>query len=135
MSILLLRLAGPMQSWGIQSRFSVRDTGLEPSRSGVVGLLCCALGRTRDEPLDEFLLGNNPGGDNTLDITAILNAHNTKRTSLGLKPLRWSAKLAELASLATGRCDQPKTDPATKKRVSGHNSQELWRLGVGENLG
>ncbi|MCX7419856.1 MAG: type I-E CRISPR-associated protein Cas5/CasD [Planctomycetia bacterium] len=55
MSILLLRLAGPMQSWGIQSRFSVRDTGLEPSRSGVVGLLCCALGRTRDEPLDEFL--------------------------------------------------------------------------------
>ena len=55
MSILLLRLAGPMQSWGIQSRFSVRDTGLEPSRSGVVGLLCCALGRSRDEPLDEFL--------------------------------------------------------------------------------
>ena len=55
MSILLLRLAGPMQSWGIQSRFSVRDTGLEPSRSGIVGLLCCALGRTRDEPLDDFL--------------------------------------------------------------------------------
>lgn len=48
MSVLLLRLAGPMQSWGVQSRFSVRDTGLEPSKSGVIGLLCAALGRPRD---------------------------------------------------------------------------------------
>ena len=39
MSVLLLRLSGPMQSWGVQSRFTVRDTGLEPSKSGVVGLI------------------------------------------------------------------------------------------------
>jgi CRISPR system Cascade subunit CasD len=49
MSTLLLRLAGPLQSWGYRSRFSDRDTGLEPSKSGVVGLLCCALGRPRSE--------------------------------------------------------------------------------------
>jgi CRISPR system Cascade subunit CasD len=55
MSGLLLRLAGPMQSWGTQSRFSVRDTGLEPSKSGVLGLLCAALGRSRAEPLDDLL--------------------------------------------------------------------------------
>jgi CRISPR system Cascade subunit CasD len=54
MNVLLLRLAGPMQSWGVQSRFTVRDTGLEPSKSGVVGLLCAALGRQRDEPLDDL---------------------------------------------------------------------------------
>lgn len=54
MSVLLLRLAGPMQSWGTQSRFTVRDTGREPSRSGVVGLLCAALGRPRSEPLDDL---------------------------------------------------------------------------------
>ena len=47
MSVLLLRLAGPMQAWGTQSRFTVRDTGLEPSKSGVIGLLCAAL---RSEP-------------------------------------------------------------------------------------
>ncbi len=47
MHTLLLCLAGPLQSWGVQSRFSVRDTGLEPSKSGVVGLLCAALGRPR----------------------------------------------------------------------------------------
>ncbi len=55
MSILLMRLAGPMQAWGTQSRFSVRDTGLEPSKSGVIGLLCAALGKPREErPGDGF---------------------------------------------------------------------------------
>ena len=49
MSALLLRLAGPLQSWGYRSRFSDRDTGLEPTKSGVVGLLCCAIGRSRSE--------------------------------------------------------------------------------------
>jgi CRISPR system Cascade subunit CasD len=45
----LFRLAGPMQSWGTQSRFLVRDTGAEPSKSAIVGLLCAALGKPRDE--------------------------------------------------------------------------------------
>jgi len=54
MSVLLLRLSGPMQSWGVQSRFSVRETGLEPSKSGVVGLLCAALGRRRDEQVNDL---------------------------------------------------------------------------------
>jgi len=47
--ILLLRLTAPMQSWGVMSRFSRRDTGKEPSKSGVIGLLCAALGISRDE--------------------------------------------------------------------------------------
>lgn len=54
MSTLLLRLAGPMQSWGTQSRFTVRDTGLEPSKSGVIGLLCAALGRPRHQPVEDL---------------------------------------------------------------------------------
>jgi CRISPR system Cascade subunit CasD len=47
--ILLLRLSGPMQSWGVSSRFSRRDTGKEPSKSGVIGLLCAALGISRED--------------------------------------------------------------------------------------
>lgn len=47
--ILLLRLSAPMQSWGVMSRFSRRDTGKEPSKSGVIGLICAALGISRDE--------------------------------------------------------------------------------------
>ncbi len=46
---LLLRLIGPMQSWGYRSRFEVRDTGLEPTRSGVLGLLASACGIKRDD--------------------------------------------------------------------------------------
>ncbi len=44
MTVLVLRLEGPMQSWGI-SRFLHRDTHRVPTKSGVAGLLACALGR------------------------------------------------------------------------------------------
>jgi CRISPR system Cascade subunit CasD len=49
MPTLLLRLAGPMQSWGTRSRFDERDSELEPSKSGVIGLLCAAMGIDRRE--------------------------------------------------------------------------------------
>ena len=45
---LLMPLAGPMQSWGYRSRFDDRDTGLEPTRSGIIGLLCAACQIPRD---------------------------------------------------------------------------------------
>ncbi|MBR3554980.1 MAG: type I-E CRISPR-associated protein Cas5/CasD [Oscillospiraceae bacterium] len=48
MSTLLLRLAGPLQSWGTESRFNTRQTGITPSKSGVIGLLAAALGLRRD---------------------------------------------------------------------------------------
>lgn len=58
--ILLLRLEGPMQSWGTRSRWDVRDTGLEPTKSGVIGLIGCAMGLRRGdsdlERLDRSLL-------------------------------------------------------------------------------
>jgi CRISPR system Cascade subunit CasD len=54
MSTLLLRLSGPMQSWGTQSKFDVRDTGYEPSKSGVIGLICAALGRPRYAPIADL---------------------------------------------------------------------------------
>jgi CRISPR system Cascade subunit CasD len=46
---LLLRLEGPMQSWGYRSRFDYRDTALEPTRSGVIGLICAAMGIARED--------------------------------------------------------------------------------------
>ena len=54
MPTLLLRLAGPMQAWGTSSRFEQRDTHLEPSKSGVVGLLAAALGRDRSESVSDL---------------------------------------------------------------------------------
>lgn len=54
MSTLLLRLAAPLQSWGTDSKFETRRTGKEPSKSGVIGLLAAALGRRRDESVEDL---------------------------------------------------------------------------------
>ncbi len=52
MPTLLLRLTGPMQSWGTTSRFDQRDTGKEPSKSGVIGLIAAAMGIARENWVD-----------------------------------------------------------------------------------
>ena len=54
MPTLLMRISAPLQSWGTQSHFGHRDTGREPSKSGIIGLLCAALGRPRHEPIDDL---------------------------------------------------------------------------------
>lgn len=51
---LFMRLEGPFQSWGERARWSVRDTSTEPTKSGVVGLLGCALGITSDIELRDL---------------------------------------------------------------------------------
>ncbi|HUX41796.1 MAG TPA: type I-E CRISPR-associated protein Cas5/CasD [Rectinemataceae bacterium] len=62
MPTLLLQLVGPMQSWGVTSRFDQRDTANEPSKSGVIGLLAAAMGIDRDnwkdlEPFTNLAMG------------------------------------------------------------------------------
>ncbi|MEU6284805.1 type I-E CRISPR-associated protein Cas5/CasD [Streptomyces sp. NPDC047028] len=53
---LLLRLTGPLQSWGEHSHFNDRDTLPFPSRSALTGLLAAALGRQRHHSLDDLNL-------------------------------------------------------------------------------
>ncbi|MER5991519.1 type I-E CRISPR-associated protein Cas5/CasD [Streptomyces viridosporus] len=47
--VLVLRLAGPLQSWGASSRFTRRTTESAPTKSGVVGLLAAAAGIERGD--------------------------------------------------------------------------------------
>lgn len=49
MSVLALRLAGPLQSWGAGSRFARRTTESAPTKSGVIGLLAAAVGIERGD--------------------------------------------------------------------------------------
>lgn len=42
--VLALYLDAPLQSWGYQSRFDRRTSLSYPTRSGIVGMLCAALG-------------------------------------------------------------------------------------------
>lgn len=49
MSVLTLRLAGPLQSWGASARFTRRTTESAPTKSGVVGMLAAAVGIERGD--------------------------------------------------------------------------------------
>ncbi|MGW6771664.1 type I-E CRISPR-associated protein Cas5/CasD [Streptomyces sp. NPDC055037] len=49
MSVLLLRLAGPLQAWGASARFVRRTTESAPTKSGVIGMLAAALGLDRGD--------------------------------------------------------------------------------------
>ena len=43
MAVLLLRLAAPLQAWGSSSKFIVRSTEREPTKSGVIGMIAAGL--------------------------------------------------------------------------------------------
>lgn len=54
--ILALFLDAPLQSWGYQSRFDQRTSFSMPTRSGIIGMICAAMGIDRSEAsaLDDF---------------------------------------------------------------------------------
>lgn len=54
MGTILLKLAGPLQSWGSDSRYTERKTRHEPTKSGVIGLLAAALGRGREDSIEDL---------------------------------------------------------------------------------
>ena len=47
MATLLLRLAAPLQAWGSSSKFNIRMTDREPTKSGVIGMIASAMGIKR----------------------------------------------------------------------------------------
>lgn len=54
MRTLLLRLKGPLQSWGASSRYQRRETHPVPTKSAVVGLLAASEGRRRTDPVEDL---------------------------------------------------------------------------------
>lgn len=53
---LSLRLEGPLQSWGVDSQYNRRSTGLLPTKSAVAGLCCAALGIDRGSEEERQIL-------------------------------------------------------------------------------
>lgn len=49
MKTLLLKFAGPLQSWGTDSKFETRYTDFYPSKSAVIGMIAASFGYRRDE--------------------------------------------------------------------------------------
>ncbi|MBR2048372.1 MAG: type I-E CRISPR-associated protein Cas5/CasD [Oscillospiraceae bacterium] len=50
-TVLILRLEGPLQSWGENAKWDFRDSSTMPTKSGIVGLLGCAMGEERNSPM------------------------------------------------------------------------------------
>lgn len=56
MSTLLMRLAAPLQSWGVDAKYeNRRSTERFPTKSGIIGLVASAMGRHRNESIGELL--------------------------------------------------------------------------------
>lgn len=55
-SFLALRLEGPLQSWGFDSQYNRRNTGLMPTKSAVAGICCAALGLPRGSDQEKTFL-------------------------------------------------------------------------------
>ncbi len=68
---ILLWLEAPLQAWGYDSKFGRRDTLNFPTKSGLLGLICCALGAGGEqrELLAEFA---------NLDLQIMAYAKRTK---------------------------------------------------------
>lgn len=53
---LALWLDAPLQSWGFESRYERRHTGMFPTKSGVLGMLCAASGALKGSPRERAIL-------------------------------------------------------------------------------
>jgi CRISPR system Cascade subunit CasD len=53
---LALRLEGPLQSWGFDGQYNRRNTGLMPTKSGIAGICCAALGYPRGSDQERAFL-------------------------------------------------------------------------------
>jgi CRISPR system Cascade subunit CasD len=53
---LVLRLEGPLQSWGFDSQYNRRNTGLMPTKSAIAGICCAALGLSRGSEKEKTFL-------------------------------------------------------------------------------
>lgn len=106
-AVLVLRLAGPLQSWGSGNEYNRRDTRPEPTKSGVLGLLAAAQGRRRSDDITDLLeldLGvrvDQPGN--------LLRDYHTASDYRGV-PLR--------SATVTGKGEQKPTSPAKRTHVT-----------------
>lgn len=103
MSGLVLRLAGPLQSWGEHSTFAERDTQRFPTRSGLIGMFAGAHGIRRGESLSRFddlaftVRIDRPGVP-TVDFHTVGGGRTRKQTVPTAEGARRSVETATIVS-------------------------------------
>jgi len=81
---LALRLEGPLQSWGFDSQYNRRSTGLMPTRSAIAGICCASLGADRGSTEERRLLTDFSG----LKMTAIAIPRSVRGKTLEVRRLQ-----------------------------------------------
>jgi len=134
MFTLLIRLAGPMQSWGTTSRFDQRDTGKEPSKSGVIGLVAAAMGIDREnwielEPLTRLTMGirHDRPGIPKRDYQTAQNIISADRSKIHNTAVTTRDYIADAAFLAGLECE----DRSLLERIYAALQNPVWTLALG----
>ncbi|MCL1803019.1 MAG: type I-E CRISPR-associated protein Cas5/CasD [Eubacteriaceae bacterium] len=78
-----MRLASPLQSWGIDSKYTRRNTQREPTKSGIIGLVANALGIQRDDEVAIQQLARLEFAVRIDQVGTILRDFHMARTSDG----------------------------------------------------
>lgn len=101
LAYLALRLEGPLQSWGFDSQYNRRNTGLMPTKSAIAGMCCAALGLSRGSEGEQQFLASfaetkmmaisipRKGPQKNLPVRRMQDYHtvqNTRRASGALNP-------------------------------------------------
>lgn len=94
---LALVLDGPLQSWGFASRFQRRTTGLHPTKSGVLGLVCAAMGLAKGSPPERDALP----GLAALKMTSIAIPRSRVNSTAAELPVR---RLEDFHTVLDTRC-------------------------------
>jgi CRISPR system Cascade subunit CasD len=102
-AFLALVLDAPLQAWGFESRFERRTTGLHPTKSGVIGMICAAMGLAKGVAEEQVTL------------PALAEVH---MTSIAIPRTRLNVWSGETEDLAVGRLEDFHTVQGTR-RASG----------------
>src|SRR5512138_2038795 len=81
---LALRLVGPLQSWGFDSQYNRRNTGLMPTKSAIAGICCAALGLPRGSVGEQEFLASF----GKVSMTAIAIPRNRAKSELAVRRLQ-----------------------------------------------
>lgn len=145
---LTIRLEGPLQSWGYDSQYSRRNTGLFPTKSAILGMFCAAMGISRGSEIEvatldrlrqlQLLVIAIPRALNIrekqkklpvrriTDYHTVLDTRNAKGSMKDTAHLTWRQYLCDAAFAAIF-----KGESATVEEAGGALKNPVWGLWLG----
>lgn len=118
MTALSFVLTGPLQSWGVRSRYVRRETAREPTKSGIIGMLAAARGHRRTDPLPDDLLGLRFGVRTERPGVLLRDLQTARRLDGSALPLSERLYLADATFLVVVEGDRSVLDGLRDRLLS-----------------